>query len=170
MEKQILDYLIENDVCVYSIFHINEIELSTTSNSIFISSQIASHDYRLLINNAIKTIVSISDEKKPEKILKRYRENGIAHYSYTIDDEPDQDISSILEQSYENISDGLTRGNVLVHCRAGISRSASAVLYYLVKSRNCLDLMDAVKYLKRRRPCISPNHGFIKTLVKMLEN
>lgn len=170
MEKQIIEYLVENDTCVYSMLHINQVELSTTINDIYISSQIASHDYRLLVKTGIKTIVAISDRKKPEKILKRYKENGIAHYEYTIDDDPSEDISSILEMSYENIKNGLNEGGVLVHCRAGVSRSATAVLYYLVKSGNCSNLFEAVKYLKSCRPCISPNDGFIKTLVKLLEN
>ena len=54
--------------------------------------------------------------------------------------------------------------NVFVHCRAGVQRSASVVIAYLMKYRG-LKLIEATHYLKTIRPCIfEPNAHFIKPL------
>ncbi|XP_068702765.1 dual specificity protein phosphatase 14-like [Montipora foliosa] len=56
------------------------------------------------------------------------------------------------------------RGKVLVHCIAGVSRSATLVLAYLMKHQK-MKLIDAHAYVKKRRPLIRPNAGFWKDLV-----
>ncbi|KAL9979783.1 hypothetical protein ACROYT_G017498 [Oculina patagonica] len=56
------------------------------------------------------------------------------------------------------------RGKVLVHCIAGVSRSATLVLAYLMKYQK-MKLIDAHAYVKTRRPLIRPNSGFWKDLV-----
>lgn len=50
-------------------------------------------------------------------------------------------------------------GTVLVHCYAGISRSASVVIAYLMKEHG-LPAMDAMTYVRKRRPIVFPNPGF----------
>lgn len=52
---------------------------------------------------------------------------------------------------------------MLVHCQAGISRSASIVISYLME-RFSMSYDEARKYLKARRPQIDPNDGFVKQL------
>ena len=53
---------------------------------------------------------------------------------------------------------------VLVHCRAGVSRSASVVLAYMVRFAN-FNLNDAFVYLRAARPAVTPNLGFMEKLV-----
>lgn len=53
--------------------------------------------------------------------------------------------------------------NVLVHCNAGVSRSASIVIAYLMLIEN-LSYLDAYICVKQARKCINPNAGFIKQL------
>lgn len=53
---------------------------------------------------------------------------------------------------------------VLVHCRAGVSRSASVVLAYMVRFGN-FTLNDAFVYLRAARPAVTPNLGFMEKLV-----
>jgi len=52
---------------------------------------------------------------------------------------------------------------VLVHCLAGISRSVTVTVAYLMFSL-CLSLEDAYEYLRRVRPTISPNFNFMGQL------
>lgn len=49
--------------------------------------------------------------------------------------------------------------NILVHCRSGVSRSASLVISYLIHHYR-LTAVDAYYYVKKRRPCVLPNLGF----------
>lgn len=53
--------------------------------------------------------------------------------------------------------------NILVHCRAGQSRSATVVIAYLMRTLNW-DLSRAYSYVQRRRPAVSPNLGFMGQL------
>lgn len=53
---------------------------------------------------------------------------------------------------------------VLVHCVAGVSRSASVVIAYLVKYRG-FSLLDAATRVKAARPVAYPNYGFFLALL-----
>ncbi|CAF4410453.1 unnamed protein product, partial [Adineta steineri] len=53
----------------------------------------------------------------------------------------------------------------LVHCAAGISRSATIVLAYLMKYHHNT-LKDAYTFLHDKRPQISPNKGFLLQLIR----
>jgi protein-tyrosine phosphatase len=52
---------------------------------------------------------------------------------------------------------------VLVHCAAGVSRSASFVIAYIMKSRK-IGFDEAYTFVKSKRPIITPNSGFVKQL------
>lgn len=61
------------------------------------------------------------------------------------------------------ISKGLNYGSVLVHCQKGVSRSATAVLFYLMFVQG-MELDSAVELVQRRRQCINPIPAFMKQL------
>ena len=53
----------------------------------------------------------------------------------------------------ERINDALFNGrNVLVHCYAGIQRSATVVAYYLMKRHMKYNYINTITYLKKCRP------------------
>lgn len=52
-----------------------------------------------------------------------------------------------------------SQDKVLVHCMAGISRSVSMVVYYLMK-RYHLNFDDAIDFVKRKRKIANPNSSF----------
>ena len=54
---------------------------------------------------------------------------------------------------------------MLIHCRAGISRSATICIAYLMYAGH-FSLDEAHDYLKRRRPLISPNLNFMRQLAE----
>jgi len=55
---------------------------------------------------------------------------------------------------------------VLVHCHAGVSRSATICLAYLITCHS-VSLTDAFRYVKHRRNVISPNFSFMGQLQKL---
>lgn len=56
-------------------------------------------------------------------------------------------------------------GRVLVHCQAGISRSATICLAYLIHARR-VRLDEAFDFVKQRRQVISPNLAFMGQLLQ----
>jgi protein-tyrosine phosphatase len=51
-----------------------------------------------------------------------------------------------------------------VHCFAGVSRSATIVIAYLMQELG-KGMLEAMKFVKRRRPVVSPNFGFQRQLM-----
>ncbi|CAJ0575523.1 unnamed protein product, partial [Mesorhabditis spiculigera] len=87
-----------------------------------------------------------------------------------IEDTPQTYIYPHLELQSDQIraiiEDG---GRVLVHCVAGVSRSASIVLAYLTKY-HCRSLRDAYHLMKMKRPLVRPNLGFWRQLIAFEQN
>jgi atypical dual specificity phosphatase len=97
---------------------------------------------------------------------------GVAHFARLLfRDEaaaPGQDNAALIRAGVEGVAEGVraTAGAVLVHCVAGVSRSASVVVAYLV-ARQGLALADAVARVKAARPVAHPNIGFWKALIEI---
>lgn len=74
------------------------------------------------------------------------------------------DLLTRFDETHQWISEALAGGGVvLVHCFAGISRSASVVIAYVMKEMK-LDYSTARTLVSRSRSVISPNEGFVKQL------
>jgi protein-tyrosine phosphatase len=75
----------------------------------------------------------------------------------------EQDISPFLEEATAWIEEGIGAGGVVVHCAMGISRSASLVIAYIMKSQR-IPFNEAHVFVKEKREIIFPNHGFREQL------
>ncbi|KAM9531421.1 dual specificity protein phosphatase 1 isoform 1-T1 [Guaruba guarouba] len=91
------------------------------------------------------------------------------HYQYKsipVEDNHKADISSWFNEAIDFIdsvkNDG---GRVFVHCQAGISRSATICLAYLMRT-NRVKLDEAFEFVKQRRSIISPNFSFMGQLLQ----
>ncbi len=72
------------------------------------------------------------------------------------DDHDSFDISKYFNQSINFIHDCLQKTNILVHCLAGVSRSVSLVLAYLIKHKN-MSYEVAYQTVKSKRKIVKFN-------------
>ncbi|XP_028840537.1 uncharacterized protein LOC114793068 [Denticeps clupeoides] len=81
-------------------------------------------------------------------------------------DNSKQNLRQYFEEVFEFIEEAHQCGRgVLVHCQAGVSRSATIVIAYLMK-HTLMTMMDAYKYVRSRRPVVSPNLNFMGQLLE----
>jgi len=85
-----------------------------------------------------------------------------------VEDAPYINLLHVLEDVHKFIDEGLEDGSVLVHCMAGVSRSATLVISYVMK-RYDLSYTDARSLVYAERNVINPNWGFVEQL-KLYEN
>ena len=79
-------------------------------------------------------------------------------------DIPQQNIRQMFSRTNEFIKQVIANnGRVLIHCSAGISRSSTIVLAYLLGIER-MNYDDAYTLLKTARPVIRPNIGFVQQL------
>jgi len=92
-------------------------------------------------------------------------EKDIDYLFIKANDFPNEDLLSYFEECYQFISDGLEKGHkVLVHCMAGVSRSATIVISYLM-IKNSITFEQAFDLVKKKRSFIKPNPGFTRQLI-----
>ncbi|XP_030068498.1 dual specificity protein phosphatase 1 [Microcaecilia unicolor] len=91
------------------------------------------------------------------------------HYRYKsipVEDSHKADISSWFNEAIDFIDSVKNAGGrVFVHCQAGISRSATICLAYLMRT-NQVKLDEAFEFVKQRRSIISPNFSFMGQLLQ----
>lgn len=76
-----------------------------------------------------------------------------------------EDIAAYFQESIHFIDQVKSQnGKVLVHCQAGVSRSATICIAYLMATKR-LRMEEAYKYVKSRRRIVSPNFSFMGQLL-----
>ena len=92
-----------------------------------------------------------------------YKTENISHKILPAEDCDEYDLSVHFEESFDFIENALEKGSVLVHCAAGVSRSSTIVIAYLMK-KNRWSTDEAFDFVKTKRKIISPNAGFMRQL------
>ena len=81
-------------------------------------------------------------------------------------DSPEADLLGAFDTAFAFLDQAKAGGGAcLVHCNYGMSRSPSIVIAYLMRSDKDLSLAGALRTVKRLRPVIAPNHGFMAQLL-----
>ncbi|RWS06797.1 dual specificity protein phosphatase 18-like isoform X1 [Dinothrombium tinctorium] len=94
------------------------------------------------------------------------RQPGIDSIRISVDDTPTDDIGQHFDIGVDKIAEHAKRGErSVVHCVAGVSRSAALVIAYLIKHKR-MTLHDAFNHVRERRQVIRPNNGFFKQLIE----
>ncbi|KAG8924708.1 hypothetical protein FRC02_010231 [Tulasnella sp. 418] len=85
-------------------------------------------------------------------------------YQINLDDTNSADLLVHLPPAIAFIDSALQSGKgVLVHCQAGMSRSASIVAAFLMYSKN-INLNEALDLMRSARPIVCPNDSFMRQL------
>lgn len=127
-------------------------------DNIYLGSAFNAANKEVLQRLDIKVIINISRE------LSNYHEDDFEYFPYKINDSEGEDITQFLEESYQAIK-GSKDKNILIHCYMGASRSASLVLYYLMREKK-LSFDDALALIKEKRSSVNPNVKFVEALKK----
>ncbi|XP_053678589.1 uncharacterized protein LOC128728964 [Anopheles nili] len=90
---------------------------------------------------------------------------GLFHYfNVRVYDDEKTDLLRHWDNTFKYITRAKMEGSkVLVHCKMGISRSASVVIAYAMKANNW-DFEQALHHVKEKRSCIKPNKNFLMQL------
>ncbi|KAI8855334.1 hypothetical protein BC829DRAFT_438725 [Chytridium lagenaria] len=95
--------------------------------------------------------------------------SAIVHKWLKLQDSADQEVEEAIKEGIRYIDDARANNpaaKVLVHCRAGKSRSVTMVLAYLIQ-REGMTLKDAYEYVRGRRSGVAPNIGFMLSLMRL---
>ena len=148
----------------------------TLVNSFLYKIHYMSHPSQILKYLFLGNFVHATNLKELSKLKINYILNcAIECYNYNlpknieelhlnIKDAENFDIINYFEIANEFINKCKLMGGVcLVHCKLGISRSATFVIAYLIKYQK-LKVDEAFEFVKKKRISIRPNDGFMKQL------
>jgi protein-tyrosine phosphatase len=136
--------------------------MSPITGNIYISGITGAKDLAAIKRNDIQYVINCTKD-----IPNYYENKHIKYMRVPIDDSPDQPIGNYFEKTSDFIENIVRKNkNVLVHCYAGVSRSASIVIAYLIIKRH-MKYADAIKLVASRRSIINPNPGFVNALKKL---
>lgn len=147
------------------------------NNFLYLGNEKSAKDIELLKLYQIDTIISMNnkrffDDNHPEWSsapmtvteqisVPKIKINYLIH---DIEDADSQDILDICIQGAEFIQSQIeNQKKILVHCKAGISRSSSFIIaYFIIKHQ--MTYQQAFQLVLEKRPIIQPNDGFILQL------
>jgi protein-tyrosine phosphatase len=138
--------------------HMN-IHLSQILHWLYLGNFENACDIKELRRNNIGYVLNCAIECK-NKVLPK----SIVELHLDVRDEPEFDIIKYFDKSNAFINKVRTDGgNILVHCKMGLSRSPTFIIAFLIKYYG-FTVDSAINYLKRKRPYVNINHGFIEQL------
>eukprot|EP00906_Rhabdomonas_costata_P012668 RCo018236 len=111
--------------------------------------------------HSIGYILNISKEDGPEGSPEA---RGYRYLKLNLDDSADVPIAQYFEVANRFIEEARTHDSrALVHCRKGVSRSATIVIAYVMQYLD-KGFEEAFDFVKQRRGIINPNLGFVLAL------
>lgn len=138
-------------------------EIDKIEDNIFLGNKDTALDDKLLSKFGINVIFVIGMGLK-QKFPDKYK-----YYKYEVNDCLSENIKFHFKSFCEQMDSELKSGNIVyVHCSAGISRSATMIIAY-VMYKNKITFEESFKYVESKRNIICPNSSFIKQL-KEFEN
>eukprot|EP01017_Pseudomicrothorax_dubius_P020157 TRINITY_DN22090_c0_g1_i1.p1 TRINITY_DN22090_c0_g1~~TRINITY_DN22090_c0_g1_i1.p1 ORF type:complete len:207 (+),score=29.14 TRINITY_DN22090_c0_g1_i1:132-752(+) len=132
------------------------LEATAEQGALFLGSLQAAADTKLLAKHNIKAVLTVAAGTRLT-----YRKSTVTeHMTIEAQDIESYNIARHFEKAIGFIEKQRSAGhNVLVHCYAGVSRSAAVTIAYLMKTMK-LTYERAHEMVRSRRRIICPNSGF----------
>ena len=123
----------------------------------------AAQDVEFLKKNNISFVVSSMEKALLHQVISLYKEYEIEQCICEASDLPSYDISKSFVKATNFIENSMKKGNVLVHCFAGVSRSSTQTIVWMMNKRR-KRWVDCLEIIRLNRKICNPNHGFKKKL------
>ncbi|XP_068597819.1 dual specificity protein phosphatase 19-like [Brachionichthys hirsutus] len=153
-----VDELEEGSGCGFVVDDSLDLQVGVVRPFLLLASQDAAHDIDTLQKYKVSHVLNVA-----YGIINLFPDQ-LVYKTLQILDLPETDVTSYLEECSSFIDQARGQdGVVLVHCNAGVSRSSSIVIGYLMLKEE-LSFDDAYSQVKLARPSIRPNPGFYHQL------
>lgn len=125
---------------------------------LFLGSEWNAANFEELQKNNIGYILNVTME------IDNFFPERFTYMNVRVYDVEETDLLSHWKNTYMFINEARKRGQAaLVHCKMGVSRSASTVIAFLMKMQGWT-FEDAFNHVRECRPIVQPNDGFLKQL------
>lgn len=123
-------------------------QVAKITDNLYLSSFVGTSEYNIQKYN-INCVITVCNEV-PKVTLKH-----VESFKFDVADKPTESLSKYFDFIADKIHEiSRKKGICLVHCVAGISRSATVVIAYLMKHLK-MNLRDAHSFVKSKRPFVS---------------
>ncbi len=125
-------------------------------DNIYLGNALNASSIETLHKFSIQGIINITHD------IPSYYPDDITYLNISVRDTRDSFLESHLETAYRFIQQNSDK-NILVHCYMGSSRSASLVIYYLMRQHG-MPYQEAQEFVKNKRPVVNLNTNFAREL------
>lgn len=125
---------------------------------VYLGSEWNASNLEELQRNGVRHILNVTRE------IDNFFPGMFEYYNVRVYDDEKTNLLKFWDDTFKYISLAKNQGSkVLVHCKMGVSRSASVVIAYAMKAYD-LTFCDALEHVKQNRNCIKPNKNFLSQL------
>jgi predicted protein tyrosine phosphatase len=136
--------------------------LDKIDDRLYLGGEHAASNYEIIRKNKISHIINVAINSTT------YDHSDIKIVKCQIDDEaiaPDGYFESMANLLYSMLQDTNDIENILVHCVAGISRSATVILSYLILHQK-MSFYAALSKIEKNRDIVSPHPLLIYSMLR----
>eukprot|EP00808_Paulinella_micropora_P020518 g64744.t1 len=139
--------------------------MSRIDSYLWLGDAYDSEDRELFQTNNIRTVINCTAEVSNH--FQKDTKLQVTYHKLDLEDDPSQSISQVFQKCHEIIAACFQKKEgVLVHCLAGVSRSATVVIAHtMIYKKWCFD--KARSLVASKRSIICPNTGFQRQLLSL---
>jgi len=129
-------------------------------DGLYLGNKRDAENLEALQSAGVQTIVNATND------IPNFFPDKFEYYRVPVVDHTSSDIGKYIQAAVDFIDEKLKSGSVLVHCFAGVSRSSTIVIAFLILKRG-MSYHNALDFVVKKRSIVRPNPGFAKTLANL---